>query len=222
MHWLDPDHLPEISGTFERFLLNPHGDADGMILSDGTEVHFPPHMSAELCAAIRPGEKPEIRIRGVRPRNSSLIAAIAIETMDGKRIVDNGPPKKHAEKERPNKDGPKPKHEKMQAEGRIRQVLHGPKGEARGALLEDGRIVRFPPHEAERIADLIVVGARLAVRGEGLTNSVGTVIEAREIGASDETLRRVEGNKPEHDKKLKHDKPKGAKAPASSDNARAV
>ena len=62
MHWLDPDHLPEISGTFERFLLNPHGDADGMILSDGTEVHFPPHMSAELCAAIRPGEKPEIRI----------------------------------------------------------------------------------------------------------------------------------------------------------------
>jgi hypothetical protein len=22
MHWLDPDHLPEISGTFERFLLN--------------------------------------------------------------------------------------------------------------------------------------------------------------------------------------------------------
>jgi hypothetical protein len=184
MHWLDPDYLPEISGTFERFLLNPHGDADGMILSDGTEVHFPPHMSAELCAAIRRGEKPEIRIRGVRPRNGSLIAAIAIETMDGKRIVDNGPPKKHAEKERPSKDGPKPKHEKMQAEGRIRHVLHGPKGEARGALLEDGTIIRIPPHEAERI----VVGARLAVRGDGLTNSIGTVIEAHEIGASEENL----------------------------------
>ena len=51
MHWLDPDYLPEISGTFERFLLNPHGDADGMILADGTEVHFPPHMSPELRAA---------------------------------------------------------------------------------------------------------------------------------------------------------------------------
>jgi hypothetical protein len=210
MHWLDPDHLPEISGTFERFLLNPHGDADGMILSDGTEVHFPPHMSAELCAAIRPGEKPEVRIRGVRPRNSSLIAAIAIETMDGKRIVDNGPPKKHAEKERPSKDGPKPKHEKMQAEGRIRHVLHGPKGEARGALLEDGTIIRIPPHEAERI----VVGARLAVRGDGLTNSIGTVIEAHEIGASEETLRRVEGNKLKHDKKLKHDECKGRESPS--------
>jgi hypothetical protein len=210
MHWLDPDHLPEISGTFERFLLNPHGDADGMILSDGTEVHFPPHMSAELCATIRPGERPEVRIRGVRSRNGSLIAAIAIETMDGKRIVDNGPPKKHAEKERPSKDGPKPKHEKMQAEGRIRHVLHGPKGEARGALLEDGTIIRIPPHEAERI----VVGARLAVRGDGLTNSIGTVIEAHEIGASEETLRRVEGNKLKHDKKLKHDEPKGRESPS--------
>jgi hypothetical protein len=40
MHWLDPDYLPEISGIFERFLINPHGDADGMILADGSEVHF--------------------------------------------------------------------------------------------------------------------------------------------------------------------------------------
>ena len=63
MHWLDPDYLPEISGTFERFLLNLHGDADGMILADGTEVHFPPHMSAELCAAIRPGRNPRSDLR---------------------------------------------------------------------------------------------------------------------------------------------------------------
>ena len=27
MHWLDPDYLPETSGIFERFLLNPHGEA---------------------------------------------------------------------------------------------------------------------------------------------------------------------------------------------------
>src|SRR5580692_7617502 len=201
MHWLDPDHLPEISGTFEGFLLNPRGDADGMILSDGTEVHFPPHMSAELCATIRPGEKPEVRIRGVRPRKGSLIAAIAIETMDGKRIVDNGPPKKHAEKERPNKDGPKPKHEKMQAEGRIRHVLHGPKGEARGALLEDGTIIRVPPHEAERIAHLLSPGQKLAVRGEGLTAEFGAVIEAREVGSSADDLQPL---KPKEPKPKKH------------------
>jgi hypothetical protein len=25
MHWLDPDYLPKVSGTFECFLLDPHG-----------------------------------------------------------------------------------------------------------------------------------------------------------------------------------------------------
>jgi hypothetical protein len=202
MHWIDPDYLPEISGTFERFLLNPHGDADGMILGDGTEVHFPPHMSAELCAAIRPGEKPEIRIRGVRPRNSALIAAIAIETMDGKRIVDNGAPKKHEkheEKEKPDKHGPKPKHEKVQAEGRISHVLHGPKGEVRGALLEDGTIIRIPAHEAEHIAHFLSSGGRLAVRGEGLTSEFGTVIEVREVGPSADELQPLKPKKPKHE-----------------------
>lgn len=122
MHWLDPDHLPEFSGTFERFLLNPHGDADGMILTDGTMVHFPPHMSAELCAAIRTGEQPKVRIRGVRPRGADLIATVAIETMDGKRIVDNGPPKKHDDKETPDEHTRKPKREPMGADGTIRRV----------------------------------------------------------------------------------------------------
>ncbi len=29
MHWIDPDCLPEVKGTVERFLLNPHGEIDG-------------------------------------------------------------------------------------------------------------------------------------------------------------------------------------------------
>ena len=74
MHWLDPDFLPEISGVFDRFLINPRGKADGMILTDGTEV--PPYMSAEICAAIRSGEATKVTIRGVRPRDSDLIAAV--------------------------------------------------------------------------------------------------------------------------------------------------
>lgn len=198
MHWLDPDYLPEVSGTFERFLINPHGDADGMILGDGTEIHFPPHMSAELRAAIRPGEKPEVRIRGVRPRGSALIAAVAIETMDGKRFVDNGPPKKHDGEDKSGKHGPKPKREPMQAEGSIRCVLHGPKGEARGALLEDNTIIRIPAHEAEGIAHLLVPCRRFSVRGEGLTSELGTVIEAREVGAAANALQPLKPKKPKH------------------------
>jgi hypothetical protein len=205
MHWLDPDYLPEVSGTFERFLINPQGDADGMILTDGTEVHFPPHMAANLCAAIRPGETTKVKVRGVRPCSGDLIAAVAIETADGKRIVDNGPPKGHDREEKPHKHAGKPKREPMDAEGLVRRLLHGPKGEARGALLEDGRIIRVPTHEVERIAHLLSPGKTLAVRGEGLTLTLGTVIEAREIGASTDDLRPIKPKKPKHEKHRDHE-----------------
>jgi hypothetical protein len=205
MHWLDPDYLPELSGTFERFLLNPRGEADGMILTDGTEVHFPPHMSVELCAAIRAGEKTKVKVRGVRPRGGDLIAAVAIETADGKRIVDNGPPRGHHDEEKPHKHAAKLKHEPMDAEGTVRRVLHGPKGEARGALLEDGRIIRIPTHEGERIAQLLSPGQTIAVRGEGLALALGTVVEAREIGASMDDLHPIKPKKPKHEKHRDHD-----------------
>ena len=75
MHWLNPNQLPEIVGVADRFLLNPHGQADGMIL---TEVHFPPHLSDGIHAAMRPGGT--VKVRGVRPRSADMIAAVAIET----------------------------------------------------------------------------------------------------------------------------------------------
>ena len=32
MHWIDPDSLPELQGTIERFVLNPHGEIDGFVM----------------------------------------------------------------------------------------------------------------------------------------------------------------------------------------------
>ena len=63
-----------------------------------------------------------------------------------------------------------------------------PKGEVRGALLEDGRMIRVPAHAVESIAELLTSGARLAVGGEGLLTEFGTVIEAGEVGTSDDSL----------------------------------
>ena len=55
MDWIDSAYLPETKGTLDRFLLNPHGDADGLLLTDGMEVHFPPHMSKPVVAATGGG-----------------------------------------------------------------------------------------------------------------------------------------------------------------------
>src|ERR1700688_817047 len=78
MHWIDPDHLLEITGTVDQFLVNKHGEADGFLLTDGEEVHVPPHLSARLLRDVRPGSL--VKVRGVRPRGVQMVAAVAIDT----------------------------------------------------------------------------------------------------------------------------------------------
>jgi hypothetical protein len=190
MHWVDPDYLPEITGTVDQFLVNKHGEADGFLLTDGGEVHVPPHLSPRLLRDVRPGSK--VRVRGVRPRGVDMVAAVAIDTAEG-RILDEGPDV------REDDDAfEQAKHGRMSAQGIVKQAIHGPKGETRGAVLEDGRIIRLPPHEAKRFSDLLRKGARISVNGDGATTSFGTVVEAHEIGVSAETLKPVEAKKPKH------------------------
>ena len=43
------------------------------------------------------------------------------------------------------------------AEGVIRVLLYGPRGELNGAVLEDRTIVRVPPHAAYQVAGLLQV-----------------------------------------------------------------
>ena len=53
---------PVAQGTVGQYLLNPHGEVDGLLLSDGTQVHFPPHMGDELVAAVKPQDLSLIHI----------------------------------------------------------------------------------------------------------------------------------------------------------------
>jgi hypothetical protein len=190
MHWIDPDHLPEIFGTIDQFLVNKHGEADGFLLTDGEEVHVPPHLSARLLREVRPGSK--VRVRGVRPRGVQMVTAVAIDTAKG-RILDEGPDAREEDAA-----FEKAKHGPMSVQGIVKRSIHGPKGETRGAVLEDGRIIRLPPHEAERFSALLTQGAKIVAVGEGATTSFGTVVEAREIGACAETMNAVDPKKPKH------------------------
>jgi hypothetical protein len=188
MHWIDPEYLPEITGTVDQLLVNKHGEADGFLLTDGGEVHVPPHLSSRLLREVRPGS--EVKVRGIRPRGVEMVAAIAVDTAKG-RILDEGPDV------REDDDAfERAKHGPMSAQGIVKQAIHGPKGETRGAVLEDGRIIRLPPHEAERFAELLKKGAKVSVNGEGATTSFGTVVEAREIGASTDAMKSVGANRP--------------------------
>lgn len=184
MHWLDPDYLPKTVGTLGRFVLNPKTDIDGLLLTDGTEIHTSPHLSAQLSAALAPGAK--LTVHGVKTRGG-VIVAVAIDPAKGERIVDTGPgpkPDKHDKPHPPRKHGKPATHS-----GTIQRLLHGPKGDAHGALLDDGMVVRFAPHSAESFADLLMIDAPLSVRGESFTTEHGTVIDAQAMGNAPSTLR---------------------------------
>lgn len=185
MHWIDPEFLPEVSGVVDCFLINADGEADGFVLTDGTEVHVPPHMGRAVLDAVTPGRA--VGIRGVRPRDVAMIAAVAVTPEDGAPIVDLGPPKGDAERKRSHEA-----RTSMEVEGVLRQALHGPKGEVRGVLLEDGRAGRFPHHAAEPLLALLRPGQHLVLRGEGTTTAHGVVVAVREIGTSADDLRPVE------------------------------
>ena len=74
MHWLDPDYLPLTTGIVERFTINLDGDIDGLLLTDQTLIHSPPHLSDRVKSAVRAGDS--VRVRGVKPRGADLIAAV--------------------------------------------------------------------------------------------------------------------------------------------------
>ncbi|MGY3498008.1 hypothetical protein [Bradyrhizobium sp. USDA 4502] len=202
MHWLDPDYLPVTTGVVERFTINLDGDIDGFVLSDEKLIHTPPHLSDQLKAAVRPGDS--VHVRGVKPRGADLIAAVSIENADGAVVIDEGREEKEAD------SGDKPSRTQrtaIEASGIVRLTLFAPKGQARGALLQDGTVLRLGHKEAQRRSDQLRPGSEVSVRGEGLVNEHGRVIEVREIANPDGSF--------EPTKKPKHEDAKAAEPDAA-------
>jgi len=84
MELFDSGELPHVTSDVDHFLVNPDGDADGLILANGLEVRFPPGFSAEVMAVVRAGDR--VTIHGPVPRATASLTALAIETPDGRRL----------------------------------------------------------------------------------------------------------------------------------------
>jgi hypothetical protein len=179
MHWIDPACLPETCGKVSQFLLNPHGELDGLILERSgrppQQVHFPPHLSKRVARHVAIGDS--VRIRGVKPRSADLVVAISLTTKNAVEIIDDGPPHHHDAK------GHAPVMETKPADvqGEVVLPLFGPKGELRGALLDDGTSLRMPPHAAAELAAYLAPGVHVQAWGEGIKNRLGRTVNVHEI-----------------------------------------
>ncbi|WP_081044605.1 hypothetical protein, partial [Xanthomonas translucens] len=175
-----------LEGTVERFMLNPNGDVDGLWLRDGTQVGFPPHLSADLQAAVRRGDA--VTVQGYRLGTLPLLQASAISARrSGKQVVDR-PPNPLAGPPLPPTP---PALNQMRAEGRIERLVYGPGGDTAGVLLSDGTVVRIPPHVALQYATLLRVGAPLSVSGFGVATAAGRSLEATQLGRDRASQRTV-------------------------------
>lgn len=177
MHWIDPACLPETRGKVSQFLLNPHGELDGFILerSDHTlqQVHFPPHLSKRVAKHLAVGDT--VKVRGVKPRAADLVAAISMTSKNAVEITDKGP-----DGER-NAHAPALKTKPMDVCGEVVLPLFGPKGELRGALLDDGTALRMPPHAAAELAPYLTPGVHVQAWGDGIQNRFGRTVNVHEI-----------------------------------------
>lgn len=181
---IQPMAQASVSGTLARWLINPNGEADGLLLQDGTQISFPPHLSAELTAMVRPGER--IDATGWRATEGAPIQAQQIGA--GGRMVVDQPPAPGAVPPAPRPMGALAA---MNAGGRIVRVLATGRGDVNGVLLEDGTIVRFPPHVGRMIAGLLQPGAPLYAQGWGTRGPLGAALEATRLGASPQALQDV-------------------------------
>jgi hypothetical protein len=184
----NPQQLPAQRGQVQQFTLTPRGDIDGLILSDGTEVKTPPHLSTEIAYSVRPGDT--VTIHGLRAAALPLVQAVSItDDATGRTVVDNGPP---GPGRGPGAGPAVPLSGLTEVQGRIRMSLHGPQGEVNGALLDDGTVLRLPPTEAYRFATLLQPGQTLVAEGAGFVTAIGKVFDVRQIGPSREQLSLVE------------------------------
>ena len=81
---------PVAEGTVVQYLMNPHGEVDGLLLSDGAQVHFPPHMEEELIAVVKPNDS--VRVQGHRSFSGSVVKGYLItNTRSGQAVIEHEP-----------------------------------------------------------------------------------------------------------------------------------
>ncbi len=83
-----PEAGTVVTGRVQRFLLNPSGEADGLLLADGTQVAFPPHLSADAMQLLQPGDT--VQVGGWRAPGVPVLRIRSLEA-SGRSLVDTPP-----------------------------------------------------------------------------------------------------------------------------------
>lgn len=172
------------NGRVQQWLLNPNGEIDGLLLADGTQVAFPPHLSASVQQAMKPGDT--VQVSGWRTPGAPVLRAASLNA-NGRSVVDQ-PPAFGSAPPAPRDPGALTA---MSASGRVARPLYTGRGDVNGVLLDNGSIVRFPPHVGADLATTLQPGSTLHAKGWGSRGPLGSAIEATAIGPTADGMREL-------------------------------
>ena len=189
---LDPPSMekhPVADGIVDRYLLNPRGDVNGLLLRDGSQMHVTLRAAQDLKTAVQPGD--HIRVHGRRASDSPLVKPdVIINVTDGRsytvpyRLDLPMPPREE-----------RPTVTEMNAAGTIRVLLYDHlKDVVNGALLSDGTQVRLPPDVGEHFHSSLQQNMDVEVRGYGTTTPYGSALEAIAIGRKGQPLTHLDAS----------------------------
>ena len=155
-------HESTTEGTVARYLVDPRGEVEGLLLVDGTQMHVTSHIASEFTKVIKPGHR--IRAQGTRKSQSALFEPEVIQNMTTEGFF----------RTPLRVDVPIPDQENrlsmtdMKASGTIQVLLYDYMNEAvRGLLLSDGTQVRLPPDVTDELRRSLQVGQSVEAEGTG-------------------------------------------------------
>lgn len=173
---------PVADGIVERYLIDPRGDVEGLLLTDGTQVHVTSRISHELTKAIKPGD--QVLVHGSRKKGEAVVSPDVIVNVTAGASF-SVPLRLEL---------PLPANEDqlsmtpMKAGGSIEVLLYGTKGEVQGMVLSDGTQVWLPPDVNDDFRRTLRIGEKVNVEGYGTQNEFGRAIEALAMSAGKKTL----------------------------------
>ena len=176
-------------GTVERFILDPRGEVEGLLLVGGIHLYVTSRAADQLVGAFAPGNR--VQVYGRLFADERLVQADAVINVTA-GMTFTVPLRL---------DLPMQEQERtlsmteMTAAGTIRALFYHPlKRIVQGMLLSDGTQVRFPPDASHTLRQSFHIGEPVAARGNGTTNRFGRAVEALAIGRSSGTLVPVEAS----------------------------
>lgn len=163
--WARTAQAQTAASSVNIWLINPHGEVDGVMLNDGRSVFFTTDVGRMLVASVRIGDMARVEVRAGR--------RIFVDERDGSEY-DLSPPARGG--------GPVgiPALQRFVARGRLVAFTRTSEGAIVGFLMDSGEQVRVPPSMGARLS-VLRVGEFVVVEGLGNRGRWGLGLAATSV-----------------------------------------